>query len=372
MASSRAPAQPSGCLESLPDEVILEITEGLTTYQDVIRLTSAYARAYRLYREHKYSVLSHINDKVVFGTNMDIAFITFAFLRVPVIDLPQAIASMTAIVDRPHFVVKYYLHNYVLQREFLLLAGQVNRLCETYARVRNPERFWRQLAYKFASFCPKTDAKVPVGSSEADKAGRNEIASQFWDICENDDHSDTPLPPIKHSWETLEAIQRSFWAHELCCRSSIVEDLNDELYGDSGAALWMFDELPTSGVIRFLHLMVDILAHKAVIHNVGRDTFSSPQTIPSYDRSGLWSGICFLGVRAWVDVLAKPRASLGWPTVDVLQRQATQVLQSYATNSWDVVHWYYTSEMKAWRVKRSAVRGLLDGQPLGMMQAIFE
>ncbi|POR31551.1 Uncharacterized protein TPAR_08263 [Tolypocladium paradoxum] len=366
MESSQAPTQPSGRLESLPNEVIFAIMENLTTYEDVTRLTAAYGHAYRLYSRYKYSVLSSINDKVVFRSNMDIAFITFALLRIKMVDLPQAIASMTTIADKPHLVVKCYLNDCVLQREFLLLAGRVNRLCETFARVKNPERFWKELAYKFAAFCPK-DGRESAGSPAAGNAGRNEIAHQFWDICKS---NVGPLPRFKHSRETLEAIQRSFWAHELCCRSSIIEDLEDDIYGDSG--LWIFDELPTPGVTRFLHLMIDVLAQRGLIHRASQNDFASPHSILSNDRVGLWSSICFLGVRAWADVLEKPWTRLGWPTVDALQVRATQVLDRYVTGGEDSVYWYYTGEMEAWRVKRLTVLGQSDGQPLGMMSGVFE
>ncbi|KND87454.1 hypothetical protein TOPH_07937 [Tolypocladium ophioglossoides CBS 100239] len=376
MALSQAPTHPFGCLELLPDKDILAIMESLTTYQDVRRLTFAYGRAYHLYRRHKYSVLSRINDRVVSRSNMDIAFITFAILRIHVDDLPQAIASMTSIVEKPHLVAKHYLNDYVLQREFLLLASRVNRLCETYTRVKNPEPFWRQLAYKFAAFCPDKDGKEPVMSAEAANAGRDEIASQCWDVFENvrrppgDHHEVEPLPQIKHSRDMLESILRSFWAHELCCRYSIVEDLNEYLSSD--ALLWICDEMPTPGVRRFLHLMVDILAQRAVIHRVDQYTFSSPNDIASYDRFGLWSNIYFLGVRAWAVVVEKPRESLGWPTVDALQKLATQVLRRYAANRHNTAYWYYSIEMQAWRVKRLAVLGLLDGQPLALRRGMFE
>ena len=179
MASGQAPAQPCSCFGALPDEVILDILESLSTYRDVVRFTSACSRTYRLYQQHKRSVLAHVIGNVVFRSNMDIAFITFALLRVSLGDLPEAISSWMSIADQPQLVARYYLSDFSLQREFLLLAEKVNRLCETYGRVRTPEYSWRKLAYDFIAFCPNSEAPVSVRRSKGDNAGRSEIASRF-------------------------------------------------------------------------------------------------------------------------------------------------------------------------------------------------
>ncbi|PNY27404.1 Uncharacterized protein TCAP_02664 [Tolypocladium capitatum] len=371
MASSPAPDQPCDWLAKLPDEVVIEIMESLTTYHDIKRLALAYGRAYTLYEQHKYSILSHINSKVVFRSNMDIAFITFALLRIHADDLPFAIDSMMAIADHPQFVSRYYLNDYILQREFLLIAERVNLLCETYARVENPERFWRQLAYKFAGFCPARGAVVPLQSANANHAGRDEVASRCWDIFGNvwrphgDRHEVEPLPRIKHSRDVLEVIQRSFWAYELCCRRSLTVNNNAFIYYNNSP--WISDEMPTPGVTRFLHLVVDTLTQKAV----DRNTLSRFNIATFHNRFGLWDTVSFLGTRAWAGVVAKPPMTLTRPMVDELQAQAMRVLHS-SRDQQNAAYWYYySSEMQSWRVKRLTTLGLFPGKPLGMKIGMF-
>ena len=131
--------------------------------------------------------------------------------------------------------------------------------------------------------------------------------------------------------------------------------------------------MPTAGVIRFLHLMINILAHKAVVHVVNPNTFSTAENLfLQYDQTALWNSISFLGVRAWVDVIEKPWDRLGWPTVDVLHSAGTQVRHKYVMHRWDVVYWYYTDEMRVWRVKRVAAEDRQDSQPLGSTLFIFK
>ncbi|MCH7774430.1 MAG: TIGR04282 family arsenosugar biosynthesis glycosyltransferase, partial [Bacteroidetes bacterium] len=232
------------------------------------------------------------NYSVVIGPANDGGYYLLGF-KSKLIDL------FSGISDAPWVVAEQLLNRTTLQVEFLRLADHVNHLAEVYARVPNPEWFWRRLALRFNSCWPNQKDLPPRRFTQEQVAVRTEVAAQVWHIMEGvrpaADGSLEPLPEVSHSKEMLQLIQRSFWTREMSVRGSLIcgrLQARQEPVPDMGN--WFPDEAISGGVNRFLRLLTDVVRHIADV-NSGNDL----TLIQPYARPNSWDNSWVLGPRDW-------------------------------------------------------------------------
>jgi len=359
----------TGNFDDLPTDVLLAIITSLTSLADIENVLRASRAASRAYREFQPWIMKKACSNYVDPSNADVAFITLAMLRIHPSEVGRTIDLFSGISDAPWVVAEQLLNRTTLQVEFLRLADHVNHLAEVYARVPNPEWFWRRLALRFNSCWPNQKDLPPRRFTQEQVAVRTEVAAQVWHIMEGvrpaADGSLEPLPEVSHSKEMLQLIQRSFWTREMSVRGSLIcgrLQARQEPVPDMGN--WFPDEAISGGVNRFLRLLTDVVRHIADV-NSGNDL----TLIQPYARPNLWDNSWMLGTRHWASMSRWPRHSITTAKIEDVTRSCHEALEQYIDDA-DGAPWYFHCRNMA----TLFVRRLADGRmklPLEDMRDVF-
>ncbi|KAJ6437711.1 putative AC transposase [Purpureocillium lavendulum] len=369
----------TGCnFDELPPDILLMVLENLASRRDIESVISASAGAHGVWSQYKSHIVRRACHRAVDESNMDVAFIALAILRIHPADLRGAIDRFSMIAFKPWVVVDGLLHEWTLQWEFLRLADHINHLTAVYASVPNPESFWRRLAIRFSVSWPKETDTSPVCATQEHIATRTEVAAQVWEVLERARSSS--INEVKHSNDMMQLIQRSFWTREMSVRASLVAGrLKSRRQPDPDLGTWFGDEAISSGVNRFLRLLVNAAQHTADVnsgqgqgqdHDQDQDAAAAATAeLQPYARPQMWDCVWLLGSRLWSAMLRwRPDAVTGQRIANTI-RLSEEAKERYLDDA-DGSPWYYSSpEMPSLVVRR--LSDAMMSRPLEDMQGVF-